>query len=220
MLRASDLSVLEGRKSFRCLAPLAIERSSTELISLRREAFVEQMHSIDSTLEECAAYQCMHSDLDAGFAEFYEWAKACDIPVIVLSAGLQPLIRALIARLLGPEVAAEIEIISNEAVAWKDPDQSTRRDWQVKLHDNTEYGMYKSSYIQAYAYKHRNTPDKDRPVILFAGDGVSDLSAAKSADVLFAKADKDLVVYCEREQIPFKAFKDWKDILTLTKSIK
>ncbi|CRK40314.1 hypothetical protein BN1708_020694, partial [Verticillium longisporum] len=48
----------------------------------------------------------------------------------------------------------------------------------------------------------------DRPIMLYAGDGVSDLSAARETDLLFAKAGKDLVTYCERENVPFVTFQD------------
>ncbi|KAK0520193.1 hypothetical protein OC835_007287 [Tilletia horrida] len=40
---------------------------------------------------------------------------------------------------------------------------------------------------------------------------LSDMSAARHADVLFVKdqEDNDLAVYCRRHEIPFKLFKDW-----------
>ena len=49
--------------------------------------------------------------------------------------------------------------------------------------------------------------------------GVSDLSAARETDLLFAKKGKDLVAYCERENIPFTTFEDWTSILADTKDI-
>jgi 2-hydroxy-3-keto-5-methylthiopentenyl-1-phosphate phosphatase len=35
-------------------------------------------------------------------------------------------------------------------------------------------------------------PDGERPVLLYAGDGVSDLSAAAETDLLFAKQGKGI----------------------------
>lgn len=55
--------------------------------------------------------------------------------------------------------------------------------------------------------------------MLYAGDGVSDLSAARESDLLFAKEGQDLVTYCEREGIPFTTFSDWTDIERETKQI-
>lgn len=55
--------------------------------------------------------------------------------------------------------------------------------------------------------------------MMYAGDGVSDLSAARETDLLFAKKDHDLVLYCEREGVPFTVFEDWRSILQTTKEI-
>jgi hypothetical protein len=50
-------------------------------------------------------------------------------------------------------------------------------------------------------------------------DGVSDLSAARETDLLFAKQGHDLINYCARENVPFTVFKDWSDILGKCKAI-
>ena len=62
-------------------------------------------------------------------------------------------------------------------------------------------------------------PNEPKPTLFYAGDGVSDLSAARETDLLFAKKGHDLVVYCEREGIPFTVFEDWTSILETTKEI-
>jgi hypothetical protein len=66
-----------------------------------------------------------------------------------------------------------------------------------------------------------------RPELMFAhgknanlpADGVSDLSAARETDLLFAKHGHDLINYCARENVPFTVFKDWSDILSKCKAI-
>ena len=50
----------------------------------------------------------------------------------------------------------------------------------------SSFGHDKSLAIRPYA----GLPDGERPVLFYAGDGVSDLSAAKETDLLFAKAGK------------------------------
>jgi len=62
-------------------------------------------------------------------------------------------------------------------------------------------------------------PSNERPTLLYAGDGVSDLSAARETDLLFAKAGHHLITYCERKGIPFTTFEDWSSILKETKDI-
>jgi len=53
----------------------------------------------------------------------------------------------------------------------------------AKLISRSHFGHDKSLEIAPY----HALPDEDRPVMFYAGDGVSDLSAAKETDLLFAK---------------------------------
>jgi len=55
--------------------------------------------------------------------------------------------------------------------------------------------------------------------MFYAGDGVSDLSAARETDLLFAKKGHDLILYCAKQDVPFTVFEDWSDILKVTKQI-
>jgi 2-hydroxy-3-keto-5-methylthiopentenyl-1-phosphate phosphatase len=48
------------------------------------------------------------------------------------------------------------------------------------------FGHDKSLEIRPYA----GLPAEERPTLFYAGDGVSDLSAAKETDLLFAKAGR------------------------------
>lgn len=52
----------------------------------------------------------------------------------------------------------------------------------------SSYGHDKSLQIQPYA----NLPDGERPILFYAGDGVSDLSAARETDLLFAKEGRGM----------------------------
>ena len=50
--------------------------------------------------------------LDPGFAAFYDWTLKNNVPVIILSSGMEPIIRALLGKLIGPKAEA-IPIASN-----------------------------------------------------------------------------------------------------------
>ena len=56
----------------------------------------------------------------------------------------------------------------------------------------SSFGHDKSLEIRPYA----NLPSDERPILLYAGDGVSDLSAAKETDLLFAKAGRGKKLKC------------------------
>jgi len=79
----------------------------------------------------------------------------------------------------------------------------------------SHFGHDKSLEIRPYG----QLPDGERPVMFYAGDGVSDLSAAKETDLLFAKKGHDLITYCVRESVPFTVFEDWSGILSDVKKV-
>jgi 2-hydroxy-3-keto-5-methylthiopentenyl-1-phosphate phosphatase len=138
---------------------------------------------------------------------------------------MAPIIRAVLSTLLSPAEAAEIEIIAND-VKYLDPEQKGDK-WEIVFrHPESGFGHDKSKAILPY----RDLDSK--PTLFFCGDGVSgelavvilpeysmlmvacsvDLSAAKHADVLFAKemanGDSDLMSYCRVEKIPYVPFTD------------
>lgn len=79
----------------------------------------------------------------------------------------------------------------------------------------SDFGHDKSLTLRPYA----QLPESHRPTMFYAGDGVSDLSAAKESDLLFAKEGMDLVTFCVRQDVPFTTFKDWGSINTTVEQI-
>jgi len=129
-----------------------------------------------------------------------------------LSSGMAPLIRAVLSNLVGNEAAAEIEIIANDVTVFPDG------KWEIKFrHPSSGFGHDKSQAILPY----RRLPEP--PTLFFFGDGVSDISAAKHADVLFVKTkgdgENDLAVYCQRENIKHILFSDFSKALPIVQSI-
>ena len=136
---------------------------------------------------------------------------------------MAPIIRAVLTKHL-PHAASSIDIIAND-VKFTDPEgKGTKGNWELVFrHPDSSFGHDKSKAILPY----RDLDDP--PVLVFCGDGVSgkssqranpladhihfaDLSAAKHADLLFAKeradGESDLMVYCKRNDIPFVQFQD------------
>jgi 2-hydroxy-3-keto-5-methylthiopentenyl-1-phosphate phosphatase len=65
-----------------------------------------------------------------------------------------------------------------------------------------DFGHDKSRAIKPYAA----LPAGGRPILVYCGDGVSDISAARETDLLFAKKGRDLVLHCLKENVPFYPF--------------
>ncbi|KAK8208010.1 hypothetical protein M8818_004048 [Zalaria obscura] len=187
--KKGNRDVLEGTKSF-------------------RDSFKEMMDSVKLPYNQCIDYILKHIKLDPGFNDFFKWSLENKIPVVVLSSGMEPIIRALLEKLVGPD-AKNIDVISNTVRARPGKTINDEGGWEIVFHDpESGFGHDKSLTIRPYA----ELPAEQRPTLFYAGDGVSDLSAARETDLLFAKKGHDLISYCVRENIPFTVFEDWSAI--------
>ncbi|GMM53354.1 putative phosphoric monoester hydrolase [Starmerella bacillaris] len=178
--RALNKQVISGEKTF-------------------REIFKEMMDSIKLPFKKCVDLVLENIELDPGFNDFYTWSLENNVPVIVLSSGMEPIIRALLTKLVG-ESAQSIKIVSNN-VKLEDEGNS----WEIVYHDDSDFGHDKSSTIKKYL-------KPGRPILLYAGDGISDVSAAKETDLLFAKKGQDLITYCKQQNIKYTEFETYASI--------
>lgn len=144
------------------------------------------MDSVKTPFPDCIKALCDNIKLDPYFNDFYKWSRENGVPVIVLSSGMTPIIRALLVHLIGPE-GNDIEIVSNDVADRPPKNMNEEGGWQIKFHDESGFGHDKSLTIRPYAKYFEEHPDEPRPTMFYAGDGVSDLSAARETDLLFAK---------------------------------
>lgn len=192
--KKGNQDVLEGRRTF-------------------RDSFQEMLDSVQTPFDECLRTLLANIQLDPKFKDFFTWCRANNVPVVVLSGGMQPVIRALLAHLVGEDAVAHMQIVSNDVKPHPGKSINDHGGWDIAYHDDSEHGHDKSLEIRPYAAL------AQRPVMFYAGDGVSDLSAARETDLLFAKAGRDLVKYCEREGMPFTVFHDFGDIHAVVQSV-
>ncbi|TPX14050.1 uncharacterized protein E0L32_000444 [Thyridium curvatum] len=181
-----------------------------------RSSFREMLDSVPTPFDECVRTLLANVKLDPGFKQFFEWSRAANVPVVVLSGGMQPIIRALLAHLVGHDCVDHIQIVSND-VAPRPGSKGINEPngWHIVFHDDSGFGHDKSIEIRKYS----QLPKERRPTLFYAGDGVSDLSAARETDLMFAKEGRDLVTYCKNEKIPYEEFSDFTSILATVKAI-
>ncbi|KAL0576102.1 hypothetical protein V5O48_005876 [Marasmius crinis-equi] len=203
--RQGNLDILSGKVTFRDEF-----RTMLESIVKNGHSFEECKQVLRDMDVDCNGNEDIK--LDSGFKEFYAWCKANDIPVILVSSGMAPTIRAVLSNLVGEKDAGEIEIISN------DVDIHADGTWSIKFrHPSSGYGHDKSQAILPYREL------EDPPTLFFFGDGVSDMSAARHADVLFVKekeyGENDLSVYCTKNGIKHILFSNFSQALPVVQSI-
>lgn len=180
-----------------------------------RDSFRDMMESVKKPFNECVQYLVDHIQLDPHFAEFFQWSLANNVPVVVVSSGMEPIIKALLKAMIGPD-AEKMEVVANFTGPKPGKSIDEEDGWEI-VYRNPEsgFGHDKSIILRQYS----SLPDDVRPTMFYAGDGVSDLSAARETDLLFAKKGHDLITYCVKEDIPFTTFDDWSSILEGVKEI-
>lgn len=99
-----------------------------------RDSFREMMDSIKTPYDECIKILCENIQLDPYFKEFYLWARKNNVPVVVLSSGMVPIIRALLVHLVG-EDADDIQIVANEVAPRDGKSINEEGGWQIVFHD-------------------------------------------------------------------------------------
>ncbi|KAG7285712.1 hypothetical protein NEMBOFW57_008005 [Staphylotrichum longicolle] len=154
-----------------------------------REASREQLESIQIGFEKCIEMAIAHAQLDEGFLAFYKWAVSANVPIVVLSGGLAPMIEATLKHFVGHETA-EIEVVAN-SVAVREGFASVNHDggaWRVLFRDDTVYGNDKAQAIKPYAEYCDKMDEEDRPILL-------------------------------RQQMPFTEFQNWQTILETTQDL-
>ncbi|KAF2649231.1 2-hydroxy-3-keto-5-methylthiopentenyl-1-phosphate phosphatase-like protein [Lophiostoma macrostomum CBS 122681] len=174
-----------------------------------RDSFREMMDSVTRPYNECIQYLVDNIKLDPGFKDFYQWSMENNIPVVVLSSGMEPVIKAILKNLIGPD-AEKMQVIGNHVGPRPGKSIDEERGWEIVFkHPDSGFGHDKSVELRKYS----SLPKDVRPTMFYAGDGVSDLSAARETDLLFAKKGHDLITYCAKENVPFTVFADWTNIL-------
>ncbi|BFZ61648.1 hypothetical protein YB2330_002721 [Saitoella coloradoensis] len=143
-------------------------------------------------------------DIDPDFKHFHQFCLKNEIPFNVISAGVKPVLRRVLEDFLGEKDAAHIDIVANDMNIAEDGSQ-----WEIQWRHDTPLGHDKAASIQEYKQPGESGQP---PMIIFIGDGVSDLPAAREADVLFARRGLRLEEYCIEHAIPFIAYDTFRDI--------
>lgn len=94
------------------------------------------LDSIKTPYNECIEYLKKNMKLDPYFVEFYKWSRENNVPIVVLSSGMVPVISALFETLLGGEPDDHLYIVANQVESRDGKDINSEGGWQIKYHDD------------------------------------------------------------------------------------
>ncbi|KAH9885197.1 2,3-diketo-5-methylthio-1-phosphopentane phosphatase [Xylariomycetidae sp. FL2044] len=192
-----DEQIKNGERSFR--------EVSEEMWGSLNVPFEDGFEIMDKTLE-----------IDPDFQTFHKYCVQNNIPFNVISAGLKPILRRVLDTFLGESESAHIDIVANDAQIAEDGSA-----WKPIWRHDTELGHDKAlSITEAREAAALTCEDGTVPLIVFIGDGVSDLPAARQADVLFARRGLRLEEYCIENKISYIPFDTFADIQREIEKIK
>ncbi|KAI1453680.1 HAD-like protein [Annulohypoxylon moriforme] len=181
-----------------------------------RDVSEEMWGSLNVPFEDGFEVMEKSLEIDPDFQKFHKFCITNNIPFNVISAGLKPILRRVLDTFLGEEASAHIDIVANDAHI--SPDGSS---WKPIWRHDTELGHDKAlSITEAREQAQLACEDGSIPLIVFIGDGVSDLPAAREADVLFARRGLRLEEYCLEHKIPYIPFDTFADIQREIERIK
>src|SRR5579862_6012345 len=139
-----------------------------------RDASEQMWGSLNVPFDDGFEVMKQRLEMDPDFQEFHEFCLKRKIPFNVISAGLKPVLRRVLDEFVGDQ-AHHIDIVANDAEISEDGSE-----WKVVWKDDTALGHDKAASIQeARAQATEDSDDEQPPLIIFIGDGVSDLPAAR-----------------------------------------
>lgn len=146
--------------------------------------------------------------IDPTFAAFATWCRSRQIPLVVVSEGMDRVIRTVLQR----------DNITVDAIWANRLEVSEEGKLSLAFPHASEDPECRSGLCKCEVLTGAKTPEKSgRPLRVVIGDGMSDRCWAASADLLFAKSK--LRRFCEEQKLPHLSFDDFHTIQNILEPI-
>jgi len=166
-----------------------LERGEIQL----RDALQQQLVHVRSSIHEADTLLQTLVVFDPSFAGFVEECHRRNVPVTILSSGVEELILLALAR----NGIRDVPVIANTVEAHQD-------GWILHCRDNVPNGTDKAGIVSAARTAGFTT--------VFIGDGYSDYDAALAADIRFAKRGRPLERFLCKHSVEFATFTSFAEI--------
>lgn len=141
-------------------------------------------------------YVKQNASLRPYFKEMWHYCRESQVPLAVVSQGLDFYIEALLEK----EGCGPVPI---HAVNTRFGAKGINYEYRYAVPGKESLGNSKGVVVDSYR--------EQGHYIVYVGDGMSDFEAATRADLVFAH--RVLADECERQEIPFRPFTDFGDVL-------
>jgi 2-hydroxy-3-keto-5-methylthiopentenyl-1-phosphate phosphatase len=138
--------------------------------------------------------------LDPTFKGFVEFCSGRDIPLVVLSDGLD----FYVERLLKINGFGELPFFSNHL-------EFVSAGTLTKLVPSFPHTDAECLLCGNCKRNHLLTLSADDDIIVYVGDGISDRCPVRYADIVFAKGS--LIRYCQEQNITYHEFRNFNDVI-------
>lgn len=175
-----------------------IQRWKNDEIS-SKECLIEECRIATVSRRELAEFADAQ-ELDPFFLQFAEKCFSEQVALEIVSDGLDFYIQRIL-RKYGLDL--KIPVHANHLVFMN----------EFKIKPEFPYFQYSCGKCANCKGYHVQQGKANGRQIVYIGDGLSDRCGAREADVVFAKTGRDLLVYCQENDIKHFPFGDFSDIL-------
>lgn len=162
-----------------------------------KECLVRQFELVDNISEEKIQNFVNSIQIDDYFIDFYKNIRSKNIPLYIVSDGVEYFIKAILAKY----GINDLTVFSN-SIAFDYEKGKIVSEFPNYSHScKKQSGLCKCSVVKKYGQSAQ---------IIYIGDGASDICVSDKADLLFAK--KTLAAYCDENNISYIKFENFKDI--------
>ncbi len=164
-----------------------------------RQCLQQECEAVESLTREEFGKFIDQFTLDSRFLSFFEFCRSKEIPITILSDGLD----AYVERVLANHGLSELQFFSNHV-------EFVREGVKTKLIPSFPYTDSECEKCGNCKRNHMLTLSGDDDILVYAGDGISDRCPVKYADIVFAK--KSLIKYCQQQNISYFEFHHFGDV--------
>ena len=166
-----------------------------------QECLVKQFALIPNLSDKLISDFLDKMEVDEGFFRFCKKAQKRNIPIVILSDGLDYFIN----KILEKNKLEFINVITNHA--YFDNKGKYKDEFVIEFPNDSRHCNNGAGTCKCKAVKNLK---KFYKKVVYIGDGASDFCVSKQADILFAKSA--LAEYCKNNKINFIEYNTYNDI--------